>query len=313
MHILITGGCGYTGTLLTNDLIKLGNKVTVIDTQWFGNYLLPKKNLKIIKLDIRNYKKIPLKGVDTVIHLANIANDPSVELNPKLSWEVNVLATQQLIERAINNKVKQFLYACSGSVFGVIKEKQVTEDLSLLPISTYNKTKMITERVIKSYENLIKFHCIRPATVCGYSPRMRLDVSVNMFVFQALKHKSMTIFGGNQIRPNIHIQDLVNVYKHFISHPDLPGGFYNAGFENLKIIDIAKKVAQVIPSKIIIKKNNDIRSYRQDSQKLLSTGFVKKFSVDDAISEIKQNFEKKKFKVLDSCFTVKWMKKKKIK
>ena len=107
MHILITGGCGYTGTLLTNDLIKLGNKVTVIDTQWFGNYLLPKKNLKIIKLDIRNYKKIPLKGVDTVIHLANIANDPSVELNPKLSWEVNVLATQQLIERAINNKVKQ--------------------------------------------------------------------------------------------------------------------------------------------------------------------------------------------------------------
>jgi len=314
MHILITGGCGYIGTLLTNDLVNLGNKVTVVDTQWFGNYLLPRKNLKIIKLDIRDYEKIPFQKVDTVVHLANIANDPSVELNPKLSWEVNVLATQKLVEKAINNKVKHFLYASSGSVYGVKKEKQVTENLSLMPISTYNKTKMITERVLKSYENQIRLHCIRPATVCGYSPRMRLDVSVNMFAFQALKYKSMTVFGGNQIRPNIHIQDLVNVYKHFISRPNLPNGFYNAGFENLKIIDIAKKVAQIIPSKIIIKKRgNDARSYRQNSEKLLSTGFIKKFSVSDAINEIKSSFNQKKFKALDSCFTVKWMKKKKIK
>jgi len=313
MHILITGGCGYTGTVLTKDLINLGYKVTVIDTQWFGNYLLPKKNLKVIKLDIRNYEKIPLKKVNVIVHLANIANDPSVELNSKLSWEVNVLATQKLVENAVKHKVKQFIFASSGSVYGVKKEKHVTEKLSLIPISTYNKTKMIAERVLKSYENKIQLHCIRPATVCGYSPRMRLDVSVNMFVFQALKYKSMTVLGGNQVRPNIHIQDLINVYKHFIFNPNLPSGFYNAGFENLKIIDIAKKVAKIIPSKIIIKKGNDPRSYRQNSKKLLSTGFKKMFSVVDAIREIKQSYEKNFFRESDSCYTVKLMKKNKIK
>ena len=181
--ILITGGCGYTGTVLTNSLVGLGNKVTVVDIQWFGNYLKSRKNLNVIKLDIRNYEKVPLTGIDTVVHLASIANDPGVELNSKLSWEVNVLATQKLIENSIKNKVKQFIFASSGSVYGVKQEKEVTEDLPLVPISTYNKTKMISERILKSYENEIKLHCIRPATVCGYSPRMRLDVSVNMFTF----------------------------------------------------------------------------------------------------------------------------------
>jgi len=309
MHILITGGCGFTGTLLTNDLINLGHKVTVIDAQWFGNYLLPKKKLKIIKLDIRNHNKISLNNVDVVVHLASIANDPSVELKPKLSWEVNVLATQKLIENAVKSGVKQFIYASSGSVYGVKKEKEVTEELPLVPISTYNKTKMISERVLKSYENDIKLHCIRPATVCGFSPRMRLDVSVNMFVFQALKYKSMTVFGGNQIRPNIHIQDLVNVYKYFISNPNLLGGFYNAGFENLKIIDIAKKVSKIIPSKIVIKKNIDPRSYRQNSNKLLSKGFIQKFSVVDAIKEIREKYKNKQFRESNRCYTVKWMKK----
>jgi len=308
-HILITGGCGFTGTLLTNDLIDLGNKVTVVDTQWFGNYLSPRDNLKIIKLDIRKHNELPLKGVDAVIHLANIANDPGVELNPKLSWEVNVLATQKLVENSIKNNVKQFIFASSGSVYGIKKEMEVTEDLSLVPISTYNETKMIAERVIKSYENEIIFHSIRPATVCGFSPRMRLDVSVNMFAFQALKSKSISVFGGNQIRPNIHIQDLINVYKHFISNPNLPSGFYNAGFENLKIIDIAKKVAKIIPAEIVVTKNeNDPRSYRQNSDKLKLTGFEKKYSVSDAIKEIKEKYESKKFVESVDCYTVKKMK-----
>jgi len=308
MNILITGGCGYTGTILTNDLISLGHNITVIDTQWFGNFLVAEKNLKILKLDIREYDKIPLEKIDTVIHLANIANDPSVELNSKLSWEVNVLATQKLVENSIKNKVKHFIFASSGSVYGIKKEEKVTEELSLVPISTYNKTKMIAERVLQSYQDKIKIHCIRPATVCGFSPRMRLDVSVNMFAFQALKNKSMSIFGGNQIRPNIHIQDLVNVYKHFIFKPNLPGGFYNAGFENLKIIEIAKEVAKIIPSKIEIQSSNDPRSYRQDSSKLLLTGFKKKYSVRDAIKDIKEKFEEKKFTESDRCYTVKWMK-----
>jgi len=309
MHILITGGCGYTGTLLTNDLVDLGYKVTVVDTQWFGNYLIPKKNLRVVKLDIRNHEKIPLEDVDTVIHLANIANDPSVELNSKLSWEVNVLATQKLIENSVKNNIKQFIFASSGSVYGIKKEKDVTEELPLVPISTYNKTKMISERVLISYKNDINFHCIRPATVCGFSPRMRLDVSVNMLAFQALKSKSISVFGGDQIRPNIHIQDLINVYKHFVSNPDLPSGFYNAGFENLKIIEIAKKIAKIIPSDILIKEINDPRSYRQNSDKLLSTGFKNKFTVNDAIKELKNKYESKKFAESDKCYTIKWMKK----
>ena len=308
MNILITGGCGYTGTLLTEDLLKIGHNITVVDIQWFGNYLSPRKNLSILKLDIRDHKKIPLERIDIVIHLAGIANDPSVELNHQLSWEVNVLATQKLIENSIKHKVKQFIFASSGSVYGVKEEKDVTEDLSLVPISTYNKTKMISERILKSYENDIKFHSIRPATVCGFSPRMRLDVSVNMFTFQALKSKSMTVFGGDQIRPNIHIQDLVNVYKHFVTNPKLPSGYYNAGFENLKILEIAQKVSKIIPSEIIIQKNNDPRSYRQNSEKLLSTGFKKLFSVNDAIKDLKNKYENRKFTESNKCYTVKWMK-----
>jgi nucleoside-diphosphate-sugar epimerase len=168
---------------------------------------------------------------------------------------------------------------------------------------------MIAERVLQSYKDKIKIHIIRPATVCGFSPRMRLDVSVNMFAFQALKFQSMSVFGGDQVRPNIHIQDLINVYKHFILNSDLPGGFYNAGFENLKIIDIAKEVAKIIPSKIEIKEiGDDPRSYRQDSSKLLLTGFKKNFSVCDAIKEIKEKFEQRKFTESDRCYTVKWMK-----
>ena len=308
MNILITGGCGYTGTVLTNDLIDLGHNIIVVDIQWFGNYLKPSKNLKVIKSDIRDYEKIPLENIDSVIHLASIANDPGVELNPKLSWEVNVLASQKLIENAVKNKVKQFIFASSGSVYGVKKEKDVTEDLPLLPISTYNQTKMTAERVIKSYEKDIKIHCIRPATVCGFSPRMRLDVSVNMLTFQALKYKSMTVFGGQQVRPNIHIQDLIDVYKHFILNPKIPSGFYNAGFENLKIIEIAQLVSKTIPAKIEIKNNNDPRSYRQNSDKLIATGFKKNFSVEHAIMEIKNNYEKKRFIESDKCYTVKWMK-----
>ena len=242
MSILITGGCGYTGTILTKTLLKLGYKVKVVDNQWFGNHLKKHPNLKIFKQDIRDIKENIFKKVKTVVHLANIPNDPSVELNQNLSWEVNVLATKKIIELSVKNKVKQFIYASSGSVYGIKKEKKVTENLLPVPISTYNKTKMIAEKVLESYKDQIKIHSIRPATVCGYSPRMRLDVSVNMFVYQALVKKKLIVFGGKQIRPNINIKDLTNVYIHFIKNPHLQSGNYNAGFENLKILDVAKLV-----------------------------------------------------------------------
>jgi nucleoside-diphosphate-sugar epimerase len=309
MNILITGGCGYTGTVLTEKLLNLNHNITVIDNQWFGNYLSPNKNLKIIKMDIKNIELENLKNIDSVIHLANIANDPGVELNPLLSWEVNVLATQKLIDKAAKSDVKQFIFASSGSVYGIKKEKEVTEDLELVPISYYNKTKMVAERVVLSYKDKLNVHCIRPATVCGYSPRMRLDVTVNIFVKQAINNGNITVFGGEQIRPNINIKDLTNVYVHFINNRNLESGCYNAGFENMSIMQIAEMVSKKIPSKITISESKDLRSYRQNSKKLLATGFTNQFNIEEAIDDMKQKFSENKIKDNDKCYTVKWMKK----
>ena len=159
MKIIVLGGCGYVGSVLVKKLLKKNYKILVIDTQWFGNYLVNHKNLKILKYDIRNIENISFKGYKKIVHLANIANDPAVELNPNLSWEVNVLATYQLITKSIRDGVKHFIYSSSGSVYGVKKEKKVTEELPLMPISTYNKTKMIAERILLSFKDQIKINC----------------------------------------------------------------------------------------------------------------------------------------------------------
>jgi nucleoside-diphosphate-sugar epimerase len=308
MKLLVTGGCGYIGTVLTEQLLQDGHDVCVVDTQWFGNYLRPHPKLTVLKQDVRDIDAIPIDGVEAIIHLANIANDPSVELHPTLSWEVNVLAAQQLADRAVRSGVKHFLYGSSGSVYGIKDEPQVTEDLSLVPISVYNKTKMVAERVLMSFAGQMQVHCIRPATVCGYSPRMRLDVSVNMLTLQALKNSKITVFGGQQIRPNIHIQDMVDVYRHFLAKPELPSGAYNAGFENISILDIAKRVRQKIPAEIVISESNDPRSYRQNSDKLLASGFLQKHSISDAIDEISSKYQSGDLLESDQCYTVRWMK-----
>jgi nucleoside-diphosphate-sugar epimerase len=309
MNILVLGGCGFVGTVLTKELLAEGHQVTVVDIQWLGNYLTEHKNLKVIKEDIRNVDNIPMKGIDVVMHLANIANDPCGELNSKLAWEVNVLATMHLVERAIQHKVKQFILASSGSVYGVKDEPLVTEDLSLVPISDYNKTKMISERVLMSYQDKICIQILRPATVCGYSPRMRLDLSVNMLTMQALANGKITVLGGNQTRPNIHLKDMVGVYLHFLKKGTKLCGVFNAGFENLSIIDIANKVVAYIPAKIIVSESNDPRSYRLCSQKLLDTGFKPNYCVDDAIKEIAEHFKSGKLKDEDNCYNIRTMKK----
>ena len=308
MKILITGGCGFVGTVLTEQLLRDGHQITVVDTQWFGNHLKPHSQLLVLKQDSREVDSIPLEGVEAIIHLANIANDPGVEMNPTLSWEVNVLASQQLADRAVRAGVKQFIFASSGSVYGVKEDPQVTEDLELVPISAYNKTKMVAERVLLSYADVMQIHCIRPATVCGYSPRMRLDVSVNMLTMQALKNGKMTVFGGDQTRPNIHIDDMVRVYQHFLAKPELPSGCYNAGFENISILDIAQKVAATVPAEIVVSASNDPRSYRQNSDKLLATGFVRKASVAKAIDDVTARFKSGELVDNDQCYTVRWMK-----
>ena len=286
MKILVTGGCGFVGSILVSQLLKEKHHVTVVDVQWFGNFLKKHKNLSIKKKDYRDLKIEEFSKIDSIIHLANIANDPGVELNPILSWEVNVLGLKELINKAIKKKVKQFIFSSSGSVYGIKKEKRVTENLDLVPISIYNKTKMIAERVILSFNSpTFKTHIIRPATVCGFSPRMRLDVSVNMLTFQALKFKKITLFGGTQVRPNIHISDLSRIFGHFIKKPNLPSGFYNAGFENLSLLELSKMIQKKIPCDVKIKNLFDPRSYRLDSSKLLKTGFSPNFRVIDAIEE----------------------------
>ena len=257
MRILVTGGSGYKGSVLIPKLLNDGHEIISLDTNWFGDNLKEHSSLKKIKADIRDIDNIPLRGVDSIIHLANIANDPAVELNPSLSWEVNVLGSYQLADRAVRNNVKQIIYASSGSVYGIKEENKVTEDLELVPISVYNKTKMVAERVFLSFKENLDIKCIRPATVCGFSPRMRLDVSVNMLTFQALKNGKITVFGGQQTRPNIHIEDMVNVYRHFINNKDIPSGCYNAGFENISILEIANLVKEYIDTDIIVTESND--------------------------------------------------------
>jgi len=305
--LFITGGCGYVGSLMIQNFL---DKYIIknVDTQWFGNKLEEEKNLTNIKADIRNLSGDFIdKNTYAVIHLANIANDPSVELDQTLSWEVNVLAAKKLIEESIKKGVEKFIYASSGSVYGIKTEMKVTEDLDLVPISTYNKTKMVCERLLLSYRDKIKVYIVRPATVCGLSPRMRFDVSVNMLTLQALKNKQITIIGGNQTRPNIHINDMIRVYEHLLIN-DINQGIYNAGFENISILDLGNKIKNKIDCEIKIIKSNDPRSYRQCSDKLIQTGFEQKFNVDNAIDEISNAFYNKNLIDDDSCYTVKWMK-----
>lgn len=306
MKILVTGGCGYKGSVLVPRLLTAGHDVTVVDTLWFGNALHPQPRLRVVKADIRDVDRVPLEEVEAVIHLASIANDPCGDLNPKLTWEVGALATMRLADKAARSGVKQLLYASSGSVYGIKSEEQVTEDLPLEPVSEYNKTKMVAERVLLSYGDRMAIQIVRPATVCGYSPRMRFDVSVNMLTIQALTRGEVTVFGGDQTRPNIHIEDIAAVYLHLLARPELTG-VYNAGFENLTIRDIAERVTRHVPARTKVTPSADPRSYRVNSDKLLSTGFRPRRTVDDAIHEIARLYEAGSLRDEERFHNLRWM------
>ena len=308
MKILVTGVCGYKGHVLVPKLLDRGYEVIAFDLQWFGNYLKPHENLSIIKGDVCDIESVPLDGVDCIIHLSSIANDPCGDLDPKLTWEVSALATMQLADKAKRVGIRRFIYASSGSVYGIKEELQVTEDLELKPISEYNKTKMVGERVLLSYQENMVVQIVRPATVCGYSPRMRLDVSVNLLTMQALSKGKITVFGGDQVRPNIHIDDITDLYLHLIDHPELRG-VYNAGFQNISIMDIAKMVSKNISAEITVTPSNDPRSYRINSDKLLASGFKPKKTVEDAIQEIIQKYRAGELKDEDCFYNLKWMEK----
>lgn len=306
MKILVTGGCGYKGTVLVSKLLDAGHEVYVIDTMWFGNMLPMRENLHVEKGDVRQPKDEWFLGTSAIIHLASVANDPCADLDAKLSWETSPLGTMLLIEKAIEHNVKSFVYASSGSVYGVSEADKVDEQTPLNPISDYNKAKMVTERILMSYADKIAVQIIRPATVCGYSPRMRLDVAVNMLTMQALHRGEMTVFGGNQTRPNIHIDDITDLYIFLLSQD--VSGVYNAGFENLSILDIANQIAQLVPAKITVTESNDPRSYRLNSDKLLSVGFKPKKTVQNAIEELIEKYQGGELVDEDKYYNIKTMK-----
>lgn len=306
MRILVTGGCGYKGSVLVPKLLARGDTVTVVDVMWFGNFLQPHPNLRVIQADVRNAEDSWFENVDAVIHLASVANDPCCDLSPKLTWEISALATMQLADLAIKHGVKQFIYASSGSVYGVSDEPNVVETTQLNPISEYNKAKMVAERVLLSYANDILMQIVRPATVCGFSPRMRLDVSVNMLTMQALTKNLITVFGGDQTRPNIHIDDITDLYLFLLDNK--VAGIFNAGFENISILDIAKAVVSSVPAEIKVTESNDPRSYRVNSDKLLKIGFKPKKSVKHAIQELIQHYQAGNLKDEDRFYNIRTMK-----
>ena len=275
IKIFITGGAGYVGAVLTPYLLNKGYKITVLDLMIYGESVLKKNpNLKIIKGDIRDTELLGrvLPGHETVVHLACISNDPSFELNPTLGKSINLDAFTPLVEIAKKSLIKKFIYASTSSVYGIKKEKDVDENISLEPLTDYSKYKVDCEIILKKYisENFTPV-IIRPATVCGYSPRQRLDVVVNILTNLAYHNRSISIFGGKQLRPNIHIKDMVRAFEILINAPKskVSGEIFNVGYENSSVIELANIVKKSIGDDVVLKSfpTDDNRSYHISSKK----------------------------------------------
>jgi nucleoside-diphosphate-sugar epimerase len=309
-NILVTGGAGYVGSLLVPQLIEAGHKVTVYDILYFGQDFLPKNcaDLRVIQGDIRDTAKLAkaLAGIDCVIALACISNDASFELDEKLSTTINLDAFEPMVVAAKKSGVKRFIYASSSSVYGVSESPNVTEDHPLLPLTLYNKYKGMCEPLLFKHQSK-DFTCvvIRPATLCGYAPRQRLDLSVNILTNHAINAGKITVFGGSQKRPNLHVQDMCDVYKLLLAVPDekIAGEIFNAGFQNLSIMEIAHLAKRVVqeefPEKgdipIVTTPTDDIRSYHVNSDKITRVlGFKPKYSVEDAIRDLCKAFKANK-------------------
>ncbi|MEQ8505298.1 MAG: SDR family oxidoreductase [Rhodospirillales bacterium] len=298
-HILITGGAGYVGSLLAPQLLERGHKVTVFDIMYYGDDFLPKDNpnLQVIKGDIRDTAALrkAFEGVDAVISLACISNDASFELDEGLSTSVNLDAFEPMVIAAKSAGVKRFIFASSSSVYGVSESPDVTEDHPLVPLTLYNKYKGMCEPLLFKHQS-DDFVCvtIRPATLCGYAPRQRLDVSVNILTNHAVTNGKITVFGGSQMRPNLHIQDMCDCYEMLLDLPDekIAGDIFNVAYQNMSIMDLAKIVKTVVeeefPEKgdieIITTPTDDIRSYHVNSDKIGRVlGFTPKYTIEDAV------------------------------
>lgn len=318
-NVLVTGGAGYVGSLLTPQLLAAGYNVSVYDIMYFGDEFLPRSHprLKLVKGDIRDTKRLAeaMWGVDAVISLACISNDASFELDEKLSTTVNLDAFEPMVVAAKAAGVQRFIYASSSSVYGVSESPDVTEDHPLVPLTLYNKYKGMCEPLLFKHQSK-DFVCvtIRPATLCGYAPRQRLDLSVNILTNHAVNAGKITVFGGEQKRPNLHVQDMCDLYQLLLTVPDekIAGEIFNAGFMNMSIMDIAKLAQKVVreefPAKgevpITTTPTNDIRSYHVNSDKISRVlGFRAKHTVEDAIRDLCRAFKEGKLpKSMDDTF-----------
>ena len=310
--VFITGGGGYCGTRLVHELLKKKYKVTVYDTFYYGNFLktINNKNLNIIKGDIRNRKllKRKCKNHEIFIHLACISNDVSFDLDENLSTSINYDAFEPMVKIAKKNGIKRFIYASTSSVYGLSKKKNVTENHPLIPITLYNKYKADCEPILlKHTDNKFTGVIFRPATVCGYSPRQRLDLTINILTNHAFHKNQISVFGGKQFRPNLHIKDYCRAVILLMKSPKkkVQNEIFNVGYQNFKVKELALKVKKVVERKskykskikILYTKSKDIRSYRINSDKIhKKLNFKPIYSLENAISELYSVFKKKLLK-----------------
>jgi nucleoside-diphosphate-sugar epimerase len=311
--VLITGGAGYVGHVLTPRLLAAGYDVTVYDKLFFGCRLPNDPRLRVVQGDIRDTARLAalLAGQDAVLHLACISNDASFELDERLSKTINYGSFEPLVVAAKTAGVKRFVYCSSSSVYGVSNSPQVTEDHPLVPLTLYNKFKGMCEPLLwKHMADDFTAVTIRPATVCGYSPRTRLDLSVNILTNHAVNKGTITVFGGLQMRPNLHIEDMADAYQLMLTapHDRIHGEVFNIGFENHSIADLARVVQRVVREEIpergevdiVTTPSDDNRSYHVNSDKIHRVlGYRPKRTIEDAIRDLSRAFRNH---LLDNSF-----------
>lgn len=297
-NVLITGGAGYVGSALIPSLLEKNYNVTVYDLYLYGDVFSHQKdhpNLTQVKADIRDKNKIldAAENIDAIIHLACISNDPSYELNPNLGKSINYDAFFNVLDAAKKNYVKRFIYASSSSVYGIKNEENVKENVPAEPLTDYSKFKLECEKILLNFdEPNMECAVVRPATVCGYAPRLRLDLVVNILTIHALINKKIKIFGGEQLRPNINIKDMVRVYEALLSAPakKINGQVFNAGYQNLSVNKIAELIKDTIGDSSIMFETiptDDIRSYHINSDKIREfLDFEPKYSIQNGIKSI---------------------------
>ena len=330
-NLVVTGGAGYCGSRLVPQLLDKGYNITVYDVMYFGSDILPTEhpNLTVIEGDIRDTQKIAAAFLDcdTVIHLACISNDASFELDEGLSTTINFEAFEPMVLAAKNAGVQRFIYASSSSVYGVSDKKHVTEDHPLVPLTLYNKYKGMCEPILHTHaDDHFTGVIFRPATVCGYAPRQRLDLSVNILTNHAITNGKIRVFGGSQLRPNLHIQDYCDLVSLLIEAPKdrVQGEIFNCGYQNMSIMEIAQLVKNVVEEmlperksiEIITEPTDDIRSYHINSEKIKkSLGFTPRHSIEDAIRELVLVFQEEKLPnsmTDDKYYNVRTLKKRRI-